>query len=84
VEVKENFMNFGDNREKPLTADYVVDALIVQKLEKEKGFGAVWTLLTCGKWQKGNENYYKTLQQLTGISKANYNDKIWELINNSK
>jgi len=83
-EIKENPMNFGESQEKHLMADYVVNALVVQKLEKEKGFSAVWELLNCGKWEKGNESYYKTLEKLTGITKANYNDKVWELINSEK
>jgi hypothetical protein len=64
--------------------DYVVDALIIQKLEKEKGFSAVWELLNCGKYQEGNENYFKMLEKLTGINKSNYNKKIWELVKNEK
>jgi len=35
-----------------------------------------------GPFEKGNEKYYQALEKLTGITKANYNDKIWELINN--
>lgn len=81
MDVKEHPINFGDSQEKHLMADYVVNALIVEKLEKEKGFSAVWELLNCGKWEKGNESYYKVLEKLTGITKEKYNDKIWELIN---
>lgn len=84
MDIKENPVDFGDSREKHLMADYVVNALIVNKLEKEKGFNAVWELLNCGKWEKGNESYYTTLEKLTGITKANYNDKIWELIYSEK
>ena len=68
----------------PNSADYIVNALIIQKIEKEKGFAGVWELLNCGKFEKGNENYYKALEKLTGITKANYNDKVWELINKEK
>jgi hypothetical protein len=81
VEIKETPLNFGDSRERHLMADYVVTALIVQKLEKEKGFSAVWDLLNSGKWEKGNENYYRILEKLTGITKVNYNEKVWELVN---
>lgn len=84
TEVKETPLNFGESQEKHLMADYVVNALIVQKIEKDKGFSGVWELLNCGKWEKGNEKYYQTLEKLTGITKANYNEKIWELINNEK
>lgn len=84
ADYKENQVNFGESQAKHLMVDYVVDALIVQKIEKEKGFEGVWEFLNCGKYEKGNENYYKALEKLTGISKANYNDKVWELINNEK
>ncbi|MFM9945953.1 MAG: hypothetical protein ACKVQB_12065 [Bacteroidia bacterium] len=65
-------------------ADYIVNALLVKKIEKEKGFEGVWELLNVGPFEKGNEKYYQTLEKLTGITKANYNDKIWELINKEK
>ncbi|MDR0792978.1 MAG: capsular biosynthesis protein [Chitinophagaceae bacterium] len=84
IEVKEHPLNFGESQQLHLITGYVADALIVQKLEKEKGFDAVWKLLTCGKWEKGNEDFYRTLEKLTGITKANYNEKVWELINNEK
>lgn len=83
AEIKEKPVNFKtkgfDN-----SADYIVNALIVQKIEKEKGFDGVWEFLNCGPYEKGNENYYKSLEKLTGFTKANYNDKVWELINNEK
>lgn len=81
---KEKPFNFGESQEKDLMVDHIVNALIVKKLEKEKGFSAVWELLNCGKYEKGNENYYKSLEKLTGITKSNYNEKVWELINNEK
>jgi hypothetical protein len=66
------------------SADYIINALLVQKIEKEKGFAGVWEFLNCGKYEKGNENYYKALEKLTGITKANYNEKVWGLINNEE
>jgi hypothetical protein len=83
MEVKESPVQFKtkgfDN-----SADYIVNALLIQKIEKENGFAGVWEFLTCGKFEKGNEKYYSTLENLTGIKKANYNEKIWELINMEK
>src|SRR6218665_892442 len=64
------------------SADDIVNALLVQKIEKEKGFAGVWELLNVGPFEKGNEKYYQTLGKLTGITKANYKEKVWELINN--
>lgn len=66
------------------SADYIVNAILVQKIEREKGFSGVWEFLNCGKFEKGNERYYKTLERLTGISKSDYNVKVWELINSEK
>lgn len=83
TEIKENpiyFKTKGYNN----SADYIVNALLVQKIEKEKGFAGVWELLNVGPFEKGNEKYYQTLEKLTGITKANYDNKIWELIKNEK
>ena len=83
LEIKETPISFktGDFSNQ---ADYIVNALLVKKIEKEKGFEGVWELLNVGPFEKGNEKYYQTLEKLTGITKANYNEKIWELINNEK
>jgi hypothetical protein len=75
IEVK----NFEDG-EKPLKVPYMLNALIAQKIEKEKGFAAVMELLSCGKKEQGDENYFKALEKITGISKADFNAKMWELI----
>lgn len=83
LEIKESPISFKTGNF-PNQADYIVNALLVKKIEKEKGFVGVWKLLNVGPFEKGNEKYYQTLEKLTGITKANYNDKIWELINNEK
>ena len=78
-------INFGESKQKHLMADYVVNALLVQKIEKEKGFNAVVELLCSGQNRKGgNENYFKVLEKLTGITKANFNESVWALIEQSK
>lgn len=85
MDIKENPVNFGESQEKHLMADYVVNALLVQKIEKEKGFNAVVELLCSGQNKKeGNENYFKVLEKLTGITKANFNESVWVLIEQSK
>jgi hypothetical protein len=75
--------NFN-NEAKILKISYVINALIVQKLEKEKGFPAVMELLGCGKKEKGDENYFNALDRLTGISKADFNIKVGALIKAAK
>ncbi len=74
--------NFDDKQKYPLNGDYVINALIIQKIENEKGFAIVKELLSCGKYQKNNENYFLALEKITGITKANFNSKVWMLINN--
>jgi hypothetical protein len=83
IEIKETPLSFKTGNF-PNQADYIVNALLVQKIEKEIGFAGVWELLNVGPFEKGNEKYYQTLEKLTGITKANYNNKIWELISNEK
>lgn len=72
--------NFGENQEKRLMVHYLVNALIVQHLEKEQGFASVWEFLNCGTSQQGTDNYYNSLEKLTGFSKSEYNDWVWTLI----
>ncbi len=80
----EQFYNFGESKEKHLIVGYVINALIVKKIEKEKGFPAVMELLSCGKYEKTNGNYFEVLEKLTGINKTNFNDSVWKLINGSE
>lgn len=82
-EVKEKEVRFktGDFTN---SADYVVNALLVKKIEKEKGFAGVWELLNVGPAEKGNEKYYRVLERLTGITKTTYNENVWKLIETEK
>lgn len=76
-----NQLNFGESQQKHLMADYVVNALLVEKIEKEKGFGSVIEFLCSGKNKKGgNENYFLVLEKLTGINKKKFNESVWALI----
>lgn len=78
------FENFGESKAMHLMMEYVLNALFIKKIEKEKGFEGVWEFLNCSPYEKTNEQYFKSLEKLTGISKTNFNDKVWELINNEK
>lgn len=84
LELYGKFDNFGQSKATHLMAEYVINALIVQKIEKEKGFSSVVEFVSCGKYQKDNENYFQVLEKLTGISKSNFNEKVWELIKTEK
>ncbi|MGZ3999336.1 MAG: hypothetical protein ACXVIY_01845, partial [Mucilaginibacter sp.] len=71
--------NYVDG-DKGLKVPYVLNALIVRKIEKEKGFAPVMQLLSCGKRQSGDENYFRALEKITGITKASFNAEMWKLI----
>jgi hypothetical protein len=75
--------NYEDG-DKPMKVAYALNALIVQKIEREQGFGKVMELLGCGPRQKGDDNYFAALKKITGIDKDNFNAKMRELINDSK
>ena len=65
---------------KILKISYAINALIVQQLEKEKGFSAVLELLNCGKKEKGDANYFAAIKRLTGIDEPQYNQFVWKLV----
>ena len=69
-----------EDDERPMYIAYALNALIVQKLEKEKGFEPVKELLGCGKRETGDENYFRALETVTGITKANFNVAMAELL----
>lgn len=75
--------NYYNDGGKIFKISYMINALIVQKLEKEKGFEAVMELLGCGKREAGDANYFKVLEKLTGINKANFNSEVSKLIKGS-
>jgi hypothetical protein len=72
--------NYDEGAKYPLNVDFVINALIVQKLEREKGMPAVMKLLSCGKKEQENANYFKTLGELTGVTKETFNVYVWGLI----
>ena len=66
--------------QRPLLVRYVVNALIVQHLERTKGFGVVKELVACGKYENTNAQYFQTLERVAGITPANFNATVWNLL----
>ena len=58
----------------------ILNALIVEKLEKEKGFSFVMALLQCGQRKPGDENYFAALEKIAGISTSHFNSAMDQLI----
>lgn len=75
LEHKKNKSYFEANGHKNYTDDFI-GALIVKKIENEKGFDGVWELLKT----KGSEEYYVVLNNLIGITKKGYNKEVSKLI----
>ena len=76
--------NFGSSQRYHLYVAYVIDALLVQKIEKEKGFDAVMEFLSCGKSQPGNDKYFAALDKIAGINRLNFNETIEKLVEEQK
>ena len=76
--------NFGSSQQYHLYVAYVIDALLAQKIEKEKGFDAVMEFLACGKSQPGNDNYFAALDRIAGINRMNFNENVEKLVEEEK
>jgi hypothetical protein len=72
--------NFDPGGEYPLNVDFAINALLIQKIDKEKGFRPVLELLACGKKEEGNKNYFAALYKVAGISEAGFNAAVAALI----
>lgn len=65
----------------PLYIENFINAVIIKKIKKEKSFSGVLELLNCGKFNKEDQdNYFKTLKRVSGITKADFNEMIDKLI----
>ncbi|GHT17304.1 hypothetical protein FACS189429_1080 [Bacteroidia bacterium] len=76
--------NFGESQEKHLLVTQMINALIIRKVEKEKGFSAVMDLLGSGNFLKDKDNFFNILEKTTGINEKNFNKEVWKLINDIK
>jgi hypothetical protein len=64
----------------PLYIGYAINALIVQRIEKERGFAAALPLLTCGPKQAGDANYFAALNRVVGVDEAAFNGYVAGLL----
>ena len=65
---------------KIIKISYIINALIVQRLEKEKGFTAALPILCCGPKEPGDANYFAAVEKTTGVDEAGFNGYIDGLI----
>jgi hypothetical protein len=72
-------VNYTDGN-KPLKIAYIINALIVAKLEGGNNFIPVMQLLGCGKRENGDTNYFTALEKTTGMKRTGFNAYVWRLI----
>ena len=75
--------NFGESQERHLLVTQFVNALLIEKVEKEQGFPAVMKLLSSGNMLIQRENFFKILEEVTGINEKNFNKEVGKLIKKS-
>jgi len=65
---------------KIIKISYIINALIVQRLEKDRGFAAALPLLCCGPKEPGDANYFAALRTVTGVDERGFNAYIEGLV----
>jgi hypothetical protein len=68
---------------KIIKISYAINALVVERLEKEKGFAASLPILCCGPKEEGDANYFAALERTTGVEEAGFNAYIDGLLRDS-
>jgi len=68
---------------KIIKISYAINALIGQRLERDKGFAASLPLLCCGPKAAGDTNYFVALEKTTGVNEAGFNAYIDGLLKES-
>ncbi|HEY4108493.1 hypothetical protein [Puia sp.] len=65
---------------KIIKISYAINALIVQRLERDRGFAASLPLLCCGPKAAGDANYFAALRVVTGVDEPGFNGYIEGLL----
>lgn len=72
--------DFGDSKAEHLLVTQFVNALIIEKAVKEKGFAEAKKLLASGNMYKERESFFKILEEITGINEKNFNQEVAKII----
>jgi len=68
---------FG-GRANEVSVKSVISGLICNAIEKEKGIAGIKQLINCG---KGDDQYFKVIEELLNVNKENFNRYVTGLIN---
>ena len=74
--------NFGESREKHLLVTQFINALIIEKVQNEKGDAGIIQLLNTGSFRRNKEQFFNNLDKITGINEDNFNEKVSALVKN--
>lgn len=73
--------NFGESKEKYLLTTQFINALIIEDIEKRKGFTEVLKLLASKNMYKDREAFFEILDNITGINEKNFNQEVGKIVN---
>ncbi len=79
LQQRRDMTHFVTEQKRKVYTDDFVGALLVKKIEEEKGFDALWDLLKT-KRSKSDEEYFAALEKLTGITQQSYNREVTKLV----
>lgn len=83
LELYLNRYEFSKNQEQPLYITQFINALIIEKTEKEQGFSSVMKLLASGNMYKEKDKFFSILNEVTGINEKNFNREIGVIVDNA-
>lgn len=63
----------------PISVKSVISGIICEEIEKQKGSEGIIELIKCG---SGDEKYFKSIENLIGINKNNFNAEVKKLVFN--
>jgi len=64
---------------KPTQVNRIISGIICKEIEKQKGVAGIIELLKCG---RGNDNYFKSIENLIGINRQNFDTEVYKLLFN--
>ncbi|MDR0547512.1 MAG: hypothetical protein LBG77_08040, partial [Dysgonamonadaceae bacterium] len=56
---------------KPVSVKSIISGIVCAEIEKQKGADGIIELMKCG---RGDENYFKSIENLLGINRENFNE----------
>jgi hypothetical protein len=65
----------------PAKVRSTISGLICREVERRTGVKGIETFINCG---KGDDNYFRVVNELIGINPLNFDSKVSELLNNYK